>query len=322
MKIKKEYVFLAVILVVLVLYIALKNTDRTHYTLPELKPVGKEDVDKILISRGDSTINVSKSSGKWKIKPAKYEADSKEIDQILDELKNLTITTLVSESETYGRYGLTADERIYVRAFEQEQALRQFYIGKTASTRRHTYIMFPGDHRVYEVSNNIRRIFDKSVDDLRDKEVLVFEATAATGLVMDPADGEETAFERKMVPLPVEPSEEGEQPAENQQMEAKWMTEDGRTAKAESIKSLLRTLSSLKCSGYLEGKSKSDLTDPIYTVTVRLNGQAHSVSVFEKNDDNQYPAISTGSDYPFLLSEWRADQIMKDPGELMVEEDD
>ncbi|MFO7916216.1 MAG: DUF4340 domain-containing protein [Candidatus Krumholzibacteriales bacterium] len=322
MKMKKEYIFLAVIIVALALYIALKNTDGTHYTLPELKTIQKEDVDKILITRGDSTINISRSSGKWKIMPARYKADSKEVDQILDELKDLTITTLVSESETYKRYGLTADERIYARAFEQDKALRQFYIGKNASTRRHTYIMLPGDPRVYQVRNNIRRMFDKSVDDLRDKVVLTFEATAATGLVMNPAEGEELVLERKMVPLPVEPAEEEEQQSENQQMEAKWMTGDGRTAKAESIKSILRTLSNLKCSGYLEGKSKKNLTDPVYTITVKLNNQAHSVSLFEKNDDNLYPGVSTGSDYPFLLSEWRANQIMKDPGELLVEEKD
>ena len=317
---KKEYVFLVVIIVVLVLYITLKNPDRTHYTLPELKPVQKEDVDKILISKGDSTINLTRSSGKWKIIPNKYKVDSKEIDQILDELKDLTVTTLVSESETYKRYGLTAEERIYARAFSDERALRQFYIGKTASTRRHTYLMFPGDPKVYEARDNIRRIFDKSIDDLRDKIVLTFESTAVTGLVLKPADGEETAFEKRMVPLPVEPAEEGEQQSENQEMETKWMIADGRTAKAESIKSLLRTLSKLKCSGYLEGKSKSDLSDPIYTIEAILNNQTYSVSVFEKNDDNMYPAISTESDYPFLLSEWRANQIMKNPGELLVEE--
>jgi hypothetical protein len=320
MKMKKEYIFLTVLIVILVLYIAFKNTDRTHYSLPELKAVEKEDINRILISRGDSTITLSRSSGDWKIMPAKYEADSKKIDQMLDEFKNLIITTLVSESETYQRYGLNPEERIYARAFEGEKALRQFYIGKTASTRRHSYVMFPGDARVYEARNNIRRIFDKTVDDLRDKTVLTFEGTGVSNIVLSPAGSEELALEKKMVPLPVEPAEEGEE-AQSQQMEAKWTAADGREAKSESIKSLIRTISNLKCTGYLQGKTKDDFTEPVYTVMVKVNNQTHSLSLYQKNDDDNYPAVSSESAHPFLLSEWKAKQIMKTAEEMLVEEE-
>jgi len=316
---KKEYIFLSVIIVILVLYIVLKNTDRTHYTLPEVKPIEKEEISRIILSRGDSSITLSRSADGWKIIPARYEADTKKVDQMLDEFRDLNITTLVSEAETYQRYGLTSGERIYARAFEDEKTLRQFYIGKTASTRKHTYVMFPGDGRVYEARNNIRRIFDKSVDGLRDKTVLTFEGTAASAMVIR-TDGGETSLEKKMVPLPVEPSEEGQEKEPSAQREAKWVTAGGRTAKAESIKSMIRTLSNLKCNGYIQGKSKSDFTDPVYNIRVTAN-QEYSLTLYQKNEDDKYPAVSSDSEYPFLLSEWKAKQIMKKPEELLVEED-
>lgn len=316
---KKEYIFLSVIIVILVLYIVLKNTDRTHYTLPEVKPIDKEEINRIILSRGDSSITLSRSADGWKIIPARYEADTKKVDQMLDELMDFNITTLVSEAETYQRYGLTSGERIYARAFEGEKTLRQFYIGKTASTRKHTYVMFPGDPRVYEARNNIRRIFDKSVDNLRDKTVLTFEGTAASAMVIR-TDGGETSLEKKMVPLPVEPSEEGKEEEQSAQREAKWVTTGGRTAKAESIKSLIRTLSNLKCNGYIQGKSKGDFTEPVYNIRVTAN-QEYSLTLYQKNEDDKYPAVSSASDYPFLLSEWKAKQIMKKPEELLVEED-
>ncbi|MBW1947401.1 MAG: hypothetical protein JRI33_05620, partial [Deltaproteobacteria bacterium] len=34
-------------------------------------------------------------------------------------------------------------------------------------------------------------------------------------------------------------------------------------------------------------------------------------------DDKSYPAVSSGSDYPFLLPDWEADNWMKGPQEML-----
>ncbi|NIP24016.1 MAG: hypothetical protein GWN55_16060, partial [Phycisphaerae bacterium] len=57
--------------------------------------------------------------------------------------------------------------------------------------------------------------------------------------------------------------------------------------------------------------------------TVKLNGiQEHQLDIFAKleKDAEEYPATSTGSDYPFLLSDSQVQQIMKDPAEFLQKE--
>jgi hypothetical protein len=66
-------------------------------------------------------------------------------------------------------------------------------------------------------------------------------------------------------------------------------------------------------------KTKEDLKSPVFTATLKgLN--TYTISIFEKKDE-QYPAVSSGSEYPFLLSERKANQIMKDFKGLLVEEE-
>jgi hypothetical protein len=52
---------------------------------------------------------------------------------------------------------------------------------------------------------------------------------------------------------------------------------------------------------------------------VKLKGvQEHQLQIFAKleKDADNYPAVSSGSDYPFLLSDNQVQQIMKDPVEM------
>ena len=47
------------------------------------------------------------------------------------------------------------------------------------------------------------------------------------------------------------------------------------------------------------------------------------ISIFKKleNNGNNYPAISSCNPYPFLLSSYKAEDIMKDPKDLIQKKD-
>jgi hypothetical protein len=72
----------------------------------------------------------------------------------------------------------------------------------------------------------------------------------------------------------------------------------------------------------MEGKTKEDFKDPIYSV--QLHGiEEHVLSIYPKIDEEaeEYPAVSSMNDYPFLLSKWQSENLMK-PGELLMETDE
>jgi hypothetical protein len=222
---------------------------------------------------------------------------------------------MVSESKLYSHYGLEEDNKISVKAFSENSTKMNFYIGKTASTNRHSFVMFEGNKNVYEAKNNLRNIFDITIDELRDKSVLTLETTSITKLSLTNKD-ESLTFEKTAVPPPANPGDQKDAPP--QSPEITWRTANGKTAKSETLKRIFTTLSKLECTGFIDGKTKPDFTDPIYTITLEGN-ETYSISIFQKREDNKYPAVSSGSDYPFLLAEWKAEQIMKKPEELFVE---
>ena len=95
-------------------------------------------------------------------------------------------------------------------------------------------------------------------------------------------------------------------------------TVDGNEADAAKLTKLLSATSKLRCENYIEGKNKSDFTNPLYTL--HLTGpEEYTLSIFAKPDKEakSYPALSSHSDFPFLLSAKQAEKIMKDPEALI-----
>jgi len=314
MKLKKEYVGLVIIIAALVLYLSLKDNNKTHYSLPEISTIEKSEISKIIIKTPDTEITLMGLDSNWKLSPQNYKADNEKVERFLNEFSNFTVTAMVSESKSYSHYGLGEDNKISVKAFCGDELKRDFYIGKTASTNRHSFVMFKDNTKVYEAKNNIRNIFDTTIDDIRDKSVLSFKPSYITKLSLTSGD-DSLDFEKSSLPQPVTPGQENETP---QAPEIIWKASNGKTAKAEAIKRIFKTLSNLQCSGYIEGKTKSDFTDPVCTIIIDGN-ETYSLSIFQNQDDENYPAISSGSDFPFLLPKWKAEQIIKKPEELIAE---
>jgi hypothetical protein len=72
-------------------------------------------------------------------------------------------------------------------------------------------------------------------------------------------------------------------------------------------------LSNLQCETYIDDRKKDDFVDPIFTVRCK-GAEDHSLSVFAKEDKEAklFPAVSSGSDYPFQLPVWQVDSLMKE----------
>ena len=314
MKSKKEYIILIAVAIVLVLYLVLHQSDRTLYQLPEMPDLSDKEISRLEIQTPDETIELKKEAGQWVIKPQDYKAAENKIDKMIDTIKDFKLTALVSESESYTRYDLSEDERIMVKAWADNEPVRTFAVGKAAPSHRHTFVKLPEDPNVYHARDNFHRNFDQTVADLRDETVLALNTEEIQAVEITRPD-KQLKFARTQpepdVAVSSGESEEAQEPKEDAPEKPVWQDTEGNEVEASEVKNLLNSLSDLKCKNYINDREKSDFSDPIYEVTL-TGPETYTLSIFEKaaKDDNNYPAVSSGSQYPFNLSANKAETIM------------
>jgi hypothetical protein len=323
MKAKKEYIVLIVVILALGLYLFFRTPDRSQYQLPRLPEVDAATITKVEIDKPDTSIVIEKEGDEWHLVPKGYLADNNRVKTMLETIQGLTVTALVSESKSYGRYDMGDDKKITVKAWIGDKLAREFDLGKAAASFRHTFVKWPGDGRVYHARGNFRATFDQNVDSLRDKLVLSFDQAGIEEIRII-QDKQELVLVRTQLPVEVTdgPDEAESKSPEQRVPEFVWQTADGRQGDKTTLSRLMTTLSSLRCEKYIDDKSKADFTNPIYAV--RLKGsQEFSLSLFAKTDEKakDYPAVSSGSDYPFFLSDWQVGNVMKKPEEILKKSD-
>jgi len=318
MKIKKEYIILAIIITALSVYLVMRRGDRTLYQLPEIAHVAQKEITKLQITKGKTVIVLNKKDNNWYIAPREYPADPDKVGNMLDNIEKLTLTALVSESKNYNLYDLGQEVKINVKAWQGDSLKRDVDVGKTASSFRHTFVKPAGDDRVFHARGNFRNTFNVAVDDLRDKTVLTFK----------PADIQQiqlTKDQQTLVLTRTQATTEEESQAADKKESASppaqktfWQTTDGRSGDESALNQLLSTLSNLRCEKFIDDRKKEDFADPLYILQLK-GAQGYSLAIFAKAEEKgtDYPAISSASGYPFVLSDNQVNRIIKNPSEFL-----
>lgn len=303
MKLKKEIIILVAVIVAAVAYIALRKTDRTHFDLPRLAQVTAKDISRLEMVRNGQTVVLEKLEDKWQIMPQQWPADADKVRGMIDIVANLKLTALVSEAKRYARYDLDETNRIAVKAWQGKKQVRSFDVGKSASTYQHTHVRLDGDPNVYHAREDFRSRFDRSVDQLRDLSVLAFAADEIQRAELTAA-GKTTRLT-----LHTTASEKAEEKAATAP-ESQWRRADGSLVDPESIKSLITALGRLSCEMFIDDEKKAAFSDPLYALV--LGGKTeYRLQIFEKTETDAagYPAVSSASPYPFILSGYQVDSI-------------
>lgn len=298
MKLKKEHLILAILIVALSLYVYFRRQDRTHYELPVLEEVRPAEITKIEITKGQgSKIMLERESDRWVLLPENYPAEPGKATVMLETLRNLTLSALISESKSYERYGLGKEDGIHVKAWTGQDLKRSFEVGKEAPSLQHTFVKIAGDDRVFQARENLKTRFDQSLDELRDKSVFALHPTEVAAIELRAGEASLRLTRRQ------DPAEEGP-------TQASWESVEGPVDEAV-MSDLLSALSNLKCNAFIYEQSKEDFSDPLYTVTVE-GLKEHFLALFAKDEKNRndYPAISSQNESPFLLPEHQAERIM------------
>ncbi len=305
MKLKKEYFILFIIIIALVLYLVFRRQDRIQYELPDIKDAPVSEISKIEI-KGKKDISMLKRSDKtWTIGAEEYPADINKIERILDFIGKPVLITMVSDSENYTRYGLDEENRITVIAYSGDTQTRSIDIGYSVPGHDYTFIRLKNDHRVYHARNKMRELFEEDIDKLRDKLVLSFDRDEISSISIQKQDMVYTMTLEEVSPGPSDKDTEPEKPQKS------WKDLEGNDLDETIPDQILSTLVNLKCESYVYEYKKEDLNNPIFFVT--LNGEKeYKVSIYEKNaEEEDYPATSSESPYPFIMSGWKAEKLIK-----------
>jgi hypothetical protein len=314
MAIKKEYIILGIIILALIVVLVWINiSPGTIYELPRLSKISRDEVDTITYTSPEHSITLVKNTAdKWVILPDRFTADTQSVDKMLDSLVDTKLEALISDKEVYERYDLDEGNRIVAQAMIGEKIVRQLNIGKASNNLSQTYINLKddpskqGDIRIFSAKGNLRTVFEKDVDGLRDKKICSFDRSEIRELVLE-FDGQNLIITKQKKQPDV--SEEGEEPPTEEEV---WMahTKD-EPVPENSINDILNTMSDLTCEEYIGDKQKSDMTDPFkYRITAR-GAKDYILTIWDHPGDNKYPAICSESDYPFLLIGWKAQKMMK-----------
>ncbi len=337
---KKEYCILAFVIIALCTYLFLHKENKTNYTLPKITAVKIKDIARLNINKGARKISFTKEDGNWFVTDKKYPADKEKVKSMLNVIAKLSLSDLVSQNNDLARYELDPKHRINTIAKNDSgDILRQFNIGKTAPTYRHTFVTIGNDNNVYYANGNFRSDFDYDVDGFRDKVVLSFQKDTIKKLAVEEGKKQrnfifkETSFsENSGKKLN---KEEGKSDKQNSGTELakkgvkasivkKWESGDNSYFNTSDIKDLLSELYDLHCSRYIYKGSKSGFNSKIPLCAINLKaqkgaGNEHnlSISIYPANKDGDYPAISSANKYPFLLDSYEGKDIVSKVNSLL-----
>jgi hypothetical protein len=298
------------IIAVLLLLIALKNW-KSSPDLPELTN-WKESAGEIVIKNGESTITLSLSDEKWLIN-GKYPADKNAVTGLEKKIKEMEVQDLISRKEFYTKYDLTPEKAVSVTVNKGGRKLRELLIGKKSSTNRHTYMRIDGKPGVYLVAGTFDREVNKTVDELRDKEILNIGKDSIEELEIS-YRGRSFLFAKKLEEKKPEKGAvkkgEKDKPAKPEKVE-KWICKGYPQVKisTQKMNPLLSGFSPLRASTFLE-MEKSSLGKPLGNVKIKAFNKEVSVSFHKQEKEKKYIAASSESPYVFTLDEWRVKKFL------------
>jgi hypothetical protein len=325
MKLKREYIILLLIIVILSVYLVTRSQNQTHYELPKPAPADSQKINRLVITKGARHIELNKKDDQWYIGPKDYLADGIKARNMVKAAADLTFTDLISESGNYERYDLTDAQKINVQAFIDKEMVRNFDVGKAAPTNQHTFARLADNPNVYDARGLLSTTFDHSADDMRDLTVVAFEKGDISSMVVQKGGQALTLAKKEITPEAKTQSTGDGKPAEQKeagaQPQPQWQDAQGKAVDQASVERLLSDFSKFKCNQYLPDDSAKNLKEkaPVWALTFKSEKESYTLSVFEKAkpEDTEYPALSSVQPYAFTIPKGKVETIEKQLDKLL-----
>lgn len=297
---KKKYltlistiIVLSIILVVTVLF---KNKG---YFLPRLKNIKNDITNITIVKNGDNSIVIKKDGDNWII-DGKYKAEKSFMEDMINVINGIKVSELVSRGskEALEKYKLVSPEKINVKAFgDNNKELRDFSVGMKASFNYQVYGQIKNNKNIYllEASQNPREVFDKTVDDLRNKTIVSIQTSAIDKVSIDTKNANYT-IEKSITDTNT----------------VYWQTDWKNSLPLDNtvVASSLLLLGNIKADGFLD--SNIPKMPLLYKVDIVYTNGNISWSLFNKLENNLYEMSVENDDTRYYVSENVAVDIIKD----------
>jgi len=306
-KINLELVIIGAVIVLSLIYIMFRKSDKVHYRVPELDHLKSGKIMKILITKGDRIVSLENKKGGWVVGEEAYPAQAPLVENILKRVADIKLTTLVSRAANYYKYELDDERKINVKVYSDEEILREFDLGKTAATYDHTHIRLKDDKNVYHAEGSIRNDLDKTLDDLRNKDVFSFDKGNVTEVAVT-LDGKTYTLNKRVLPVTAEKKSDGEEAPKTPRVQWKF---NGKDVEESKVSPALNTLSDLKCDRYVYNDIELKGTELFFTI--RFKGVEESTITFLKSGDeksDKYIGKTPQSKYTFYVRKYQVDNIV------------
>jgi hypothetical protein len=314
---KKNILISIVVIAILAGYLIVNSLiTKTVVTLPTIKG----PITEIVLKKGDGIILIKQDGDSWKVN--EFDGDKNIIANMVNKIKDLKIIDLISDKPHYERYELDNNHAIQVQAKCNGQIVRNVYIGKKGSTYRHTYVRLEGDPKVYLAEDTLDSYFNKTVDELRNKDIVQLDIAKIDTVKLWYKNAiltlQKTIVEKKKEEAGSAQKDKQEKPKEVEK-EEQWICKEQPAVVLDNnkVKEMLYTFDPLKAYSFLDVNAKT-LTGKIASITVTVKGDDDSqkpeeitLVVHKEYENNRYVCSSSKSQYVFTLDEWRAKRIFK-----------
>lgn len=318
---KKEYFILAALIALLSAYLFMNRENTSNYALPDLPSLEVSEITGIDIETDKNRISLIKEDNNWYAGDEKYRVDTKKVDGIIEVVKDLELTALVSEKEDYARYELDDENKISVRVKAGTEQVRAFDIGKAAPTCRHTFVRLNHAKEVYHAKKSFRSDFDVSLDDLRNKAVFSFDADEIKSVSFERKGIKRKFFIDKDLEKETDTQDKGkDQSKEPKSSEAAepsraWTAEDGKAFDVADLKEMVSILKDMRCDRYAYSTSKTAYAAAVPMCRITVDDD--TFSVYEKNEKDNYLAGSSQADDLFFLDRVNGNRLITKTDSLL-----
>ena len=150
------------------------DTKASAETPPTILKLDQNAITRVELTKKDSPPVVldKNGSGDWQIAaPKQIRADQGAVSGVVSTLTNLDSQRLVEDKATNpSQYGL-AQPALEVQVSEKDNKSQKLLIGDDTPTGGAVYAMLQGDPRVFTIASYTKNSLDKSLNDLRDKQL-------------------------------------------------------------------------------------------------------------------------------------------------------
>lgn len=293
-----ELLTLAGLSLALLLFLLLKPVGRLNWKPPKFDSIDKTEISEITWKKANgSEMQLRKEQGKWLLGDAGYPARQSYVDSLLEQLTQPQIKDLVSSGGNLATYDLDESKAYELKALKGEQVLRSFYVGKTSSSGRYSFVRF-NDKKVYTIGFNLSGILDKSTEDLRDRVVMKFNEDDVNSFQLSNA----------------------ERSVEVKKEDGKWQIADSAIWDEEKVKRLVSRFANMNAQHFAETYPSG--AESYQLKFVDKAGAVYTMDILSQElpDNGGYLAKSSSYPFPFILNSYTISSMLRDFG-FIAEED-